>query len=231
MQDARRCARAADAETPAPSDEARAADGDPRPAGGGSERQLSGARRLALRQQAVAADVAAGAADAHVDRVLRAPTGCGTSARSQRRRARSRPARATGLSPSPKRNSIVARWTKYSSSWRSCRWRPRRVAGREDDRVDAEGGHAELLADLAEARPLAHLVEVADGPAVARRCLRHGRHTRCDAADRRHAGASCSSRSGAIPSGRRCCSTSTACSRRSSPSPTTRTCPRRRGGR
>ena len=41
------------------------------------------------------------------------------------------------------------------------------VGGRQDDRVDAEGGHAELLADLAEARALAEVGEVGDGVAVA----------------------------------------------------------------
>ncbi len=40
-------------------------------------------------------------------------------------------------------------------------------AGRQDDRVDAEGGHAEALADLAKAGPVAQVVEVGDGVAVA----------------------------------------------------------------
>ena len=43
-----------------------------------------------------------------------------------------------------------------------------RVARRDDDGVDAERGDAELLAHLAEAGPLAHAVEAADRPAVAR---------------------------------------------------------------
>ena len=41
------------------------------------------------------------------------------------------------------------------------------VGGRDDDRVDAEGGHAEALADLAEAVALAEVGEVGDGVAVA----------------------------------------------------------------
>jgi pyridinium-3,5-bisthiocarboxylic acid mononucleotide nickel chelatase len=47
------------------------------------------------------------------------------------------------------------------------------VAGRDHDRVDAERGHPELLADLAEARPFSHPVQAADGPAVARGGLSH----------------------------------------------------------
>ncbi len=42
-----------------------------------------------------------------------------------------------------------------------------RVTGREDGRVDAERGHAERLADLAEARALAELVERREGVAHA----------------------------------------------------------------
>ena len=41
------------------------------------------------------------------------------------------------------------------------------VAGRQDDRVDAEGGHPQRRADLAEAGPLPEVVEVGGGPAVA----------------------------------------------------------------
>ncbi len=47
------------------------------------------------------------------------------------------------------------------------------VAGRHDDRVDAERLHVELAPDLAEARTLAHPVDAADGPAVAGGGLRH----------------------------------------------------------
>ena len=36
------------------------------------------------------------------------------------------------------------------------------VARRQHDRVDAEGGHAELVADLAEAEAFAHSVEGPD---------------------------------------------------------------------
>src|SRR6185503_5086613 len=43
-----------------------------------------------------------------------------------------------------------------------------RVAGRHDDRVHAEGRDAERVADLAEARALAHVVQVPGRPAVAR---------------------------------------------------------------
>ena len=46
------------------------------------------------------------------------------------------------------------------------------MPGGHDDRVDAEGGHAQALADLAKARPVAEVVEIADGVALA---LRHAR--------------------------------------------------------
>jgi hypothetical protein len=41
------------------------------------------------------------------------------------------------------------------------------VGGRQDDRVDAEGGDAERRADLAEARALAEIRQGGDGPAIA----------------------------------------------------------------
>jgi len=40
-------------------------------------------------------------------------------------------------------------------------------AGGEDDRVDAERRHTEALADLAETGPVAEVVEVGDGEAIA----------------------------------------------------------------
>ena len=105
----------------------------------------------------------------------RSRTCCGTSAPWRDRRAPGRRARARCVSPSPNVNSIVAAVDEVELLLALVQVAPGRVARRQHDRVDAERRDAELLADLAEARALAHPVEAADGPAVARGGLRHGR--------------------------------------------------------
>ena len=131
--------------------------------------------RLALGQQAVAPDIAAGAPDADVDGV-----GVG---RLVAQRADRRGVDAHEVA-GPERELVVAqrerdpaRVDEVELLLALVEVAPAAVAGRHHDRVHAEGRHAELLAHLAEAPALAHRVDPARGPAVARRDLRHARDT------------------------------------------------------
>ena len=109
---------------------------------------------FALGQPAVAAHVAVLAARDQQHERRRRPR-CGTCGGSRRPRARGRRGRAgassrrrTRTRPRPGGRSTAPPARRGSGS------RPR--ARREHDRVDAEGGHVELAADLAEARAVAH---------------------------------------------------------------------------
>ena len=134
-----------------------------RPIGPGS---AAGGRLLALGEPAVAAHVAALGADDDVDGVARAPwlrivrTVGGST-------------RATPPGPRSMRLAVpeldldLAAVDEVELLLALVVVAGRSRSRRQDDRVDAELGHAELAADLAEPVPLAHLVDVSDRVAVA----------------------------------------------------------------
>src|SRR3954452_5184940 len=134
--------------------------------------------RLALRQFPVAADVAVLAADDHVDRVF------GVAEVVQLADGRGGdPCQAAGLElvlgAVTELDRDVAAVEEVELLLLVVEVAAGREGGRQDDRVDAEGGDAQPLADLAEARPIAEVAEICDGVAVAFRhllCrLAHGR--------------------------------------------------------